>query len=61
MARGGQSQREEPEERQPDSHMGNRRSGRGILSRVGIRREEPGDGPPPPPPPPRSDFGAPRG
>ena len=61
VARGGQSQREEPEERQPDSHMGNRRSGRGILSRVGIRREEPGDGPPPPPPPPRSDFGAPRG
>ena len=56
-----ESQREEPEERQPDSHMGNRRAGRGILSRVGIRRDEPGDGPPPPPPPPRSDFGAPRG
>ena len=53
---------EEPEERQPDSHMGNRRTGRGILSRVGLRREDqPGDGPPPPPPPPRSDFGAPRG
>ena len=56
-----ESQQDEPEERQPDSHMGNRRAGRGILSRVGIRRDEPGDGPPPPPPPPRSDFGAPRG
>ena len=57
----GERPAEEPEERQPDSHMGNRRAGRGILSRVGIRRDEPGDGPPPPPPPPRSDFGAPRG
>ena len=57
----GEQLAEEPEERQPDSHMGNRRAGRGILSRVGIRRDEPGDGPPPPPPPPRSDFGAPRG
>ena len=51
--------REEREERQPDHNAGNRRAGRGILSRVGLRRDEPGDGPPPPPPPPRSDFGAP--
>lgn len=51
--------RGEREERQPDSHVGNRRAGRGILSRVGLRREESSDGPPPPPPPPRSDFGAP--
>ena len=53
---------EEPDEPQPDSHLGNRRTGRGILSRVGLRRDEddPNDGPPPPPPPPRSGFGAPR-
>ena len=51
--------REEREERQPDHNTGNRRAGRGILSRVGLRRDDPGDGPPPPPPPPRSDFGAP--
>ncbi len=52
--------RPEPEERQPESNDGGRRRAN-ILSRVGIRRNEPppSDGPPPPPPPPRSDFGAP--
>ncbi len=58
--RGKREERGEREERQPDSNVGNRRTGRGILSRVGLRREERSDGPPPPPPPPRSDFGAPR-
>ena len=54
-----QGEREDGEERQPDSNIAPRRRG-GILSRVNIRRGQPeSDGPPPPPPPPRSDFGAP--
>ena len=51
---------EEPEEPQPDSHLGSRRTGRGLLSRLRRDEDELNDGPPPPPRAPRSDFGAPR-
>ncbi len=51
---------EEPEGPQPDSHLGSRRTGRGLLSRLRRDEDEPNDGPPPPPRAPRSDFGAPR-